>query len=69
MKTGARRHASVGNGSEPASSELRVATRHIVTWRWGRVWPTAIELPVQAFTLGIVSVNWFEVSGRIMNLI
>ena len=28
MKTGARRHASVGNGSEPASSELRVATRH-----------------------------------------
>ena len=25
-----RRHASVGNGSEPASSELRVATRHIV---------------------------------------
>ena len=26
----ARRHASVGNGSEPASSELRIATRHIV---------------------------------------
>ena len=25
MKTGARRHASLGNGSEPASSELRVA--------------------------------------------
>ena len=30
VKTGARRHASLGNGSEPASSELRVATRHIV---------------------------------------
>ena len=30
VQTGARRHASVGNGSEPASSELRVATRHIV---------------------------------------
>ena len=30
VKTGARRDASVGNGSEPASSELRVATRHIV---------------------------------------
>ena len=30
VKTGARRHASVGNGSELASSELRVATRHIV---------------------------------------
>ena len=30
VKTGARRHASLRNGSEPASSELRVATRHIV---------------------------------------
>ena len=30
VQTGARRHASGGNGSEPASSELRVATRHIV---------------------------------------
>ena len=30
VKTGARRHASLGNGSETASSELRVATRHIV---------------------------------------
>ena len=30
VQTGAHRHASVGNGSEPASSELRVATRHIV---------------------------------------
>ena len=30
VKTGARRHASLGNGSEPASSELRIATRHIV---------------------------------------
>ena len=29
-----------------------------------RVWPTAIELPVLAFTLGRVSVNWFEVSGH-----
>ena len=26
-------------------------------------WPTAIELPVLAFTQGRVSVNWFEVSG------
>ena len=26
------------------------------------MWPTAIELPVVAFTLGRVSVNWFEVS-------
>ena len=30
VQTGARRHGSVGNGSESASSELRVATRHIV---------------------------------------
>ena len=30
VQTGARRHASVGNGSEPASSELRIVTRHIV---------------------------------------
>ena len=30
VQTGAHRHASVGNGSEPALSELRVATRHIV---------------------------------------
>ena len=30
VKTGARRHVSLGNGSEPASSELRVATCHIV---------------------------------------
>ena len=30
VQMGTRRHASVGNGSEPASSELRVATRHIV---------------------------------------
>ena len=26
------------------------------------MWPTAIELPVVAFTLDRVSVNWFEVS-------
>ena len=30
----------------------------------GRVWPTAIELPVLAFTQGRVSVNWFEVSRQ-----
>ena len=30
VQTGARRHASVGNGSEPASSELRDTTRHTV---------------------------------------
>ena len=29
-----------------------------------RVWPTAIELPVLAFTQGRVSVNWFEVSRQ-----
>ena len=28
------------------------------------VWPTAIELPVLAFTQGRVSVNWFEVSRQ-----
>ena len=26
------------------------------------MWPTAIELPVVAFILGRVSVNWFEVN-------
>ena len=30
VQMGMRRHASVGNGSEPASSELRDATRHTV---------------------------------------
>ena len=30
VQMGALRHASVGNGSEPASSVLRVATRHSV---------------------------------------
>ena len=34
------------------------------TWRWERVWPTAIELPVLAFTQGRESVNWFEVSRQ-----
>ena len=29
-----------------------------------RVWPTAIELPVLAFTQGRVNVNWFEVSRQ-----
>ena len=28
VQTGVLRHASVGNGSEPASSELRIATHH-----------------------------------------
>ena len=32
-----------------------------------RVWPTAVELPVMAFTQCRVSVNWLEVSGRMMN--
>ena len=30
VQTGTRRHASVGNGSEPASSELHNAMRHTV---------------------------------------
>ena len=38
-----------------------------ITWRRERVWPTAIELPVLAFTKGRVSVNWFEVSKQPMS--
>ena len=30
VQMGARHHASVGSSSEPDSSELRIATRHIV---------------------------------------
>ena len=30
VQMGARRHASVGNGSEPASSELRDAMRRVI---------------------------------------
>ena len=39
-----------------------------IAQRRERVWPTAIELPVLAFTQGRVSVNWFEVSGQPMSL-
>ena len=39
-----------------------------IAWRRERVWPTAIELPVLAFTQGRVSVNWFEVNGQPMSL-
>ena len=33
-----------------------------------RVWSTAMELLVLAFTQGRVSVNWFEVNGQPMSL-
>ena len=39
-----------------------------IAQRRERVWPTAMELPIMAFTQGRVSVNWFEVNGQPMSL-
>ena len=51
------------------STQSRVADPFpFIAQRRERVWPTAMELPVMAFTLGRVSVNWFEVSWQPMSL-
>ena len=49
-------HVIVISRSRPFPFLMRV--------RRERVWPTAIELPVLAFTQGRVCVNWFEISRQ-----